>query len=345
MLRTNETYVLFRTPHSKHFTTIRQKDAPRTFLSLNDVPLTGGYVIVPFTATTSFPIVFIEPDSIETNELVLPKLNAPLSTVTTHHEKAEKEAYSQAFSIIKSLLNEAQPKVEKVVLSRRLHCTSLNLTQAHELFAKACLYRPSSYVALWHTPQTGSWLIATPEPLLEYAHHQWNTVALAGTLPFVEGIEPQWNEKNREEQAIVARFIEEQMQGVATNVQKSETFTLQTGNLQHLCTHFKFDLAANNDVRTLLKKLHPTPAVCGLPREAALQTILHTEATTRQYYAGFSGPLFLEGCTNLYVSLRCMSFNSQEATLYAGGGIMPQSTEQEEWEETQRKLITMKQLL
>uniref|UniRef100_UPI003FF0998F isochorismate synthase n=1 Tax=Alloprevotella sp. TaxID=1872471 RepID=UPI003FF0998F len=344
-MQTKDTFVLFRTPHSKHFTTLRQKNAPRTFLSLTDIPLTGGYVIAPFTTTDSCPIVFIEPDNIATNELVLPKLNVPHSMVSTLNEETERNDYSRAFNTIKHLLNEASPKVEKVVLSRRLHCTSLNLTQAQELFAKACYYRPSSYVALWYTPQTGYWLVATPEPLLEYAHHQWNTVALAGTLPFVEGVKPQWNEKNCEEQAIVARFIEKQMQGVATNVQKSKTFTLQTGNLQHLCTHFCFNLAATNDVRTLLTKLHPTPAVCGLPREAALQTIMQTEASERQYYAGFSGPLFLEGHTNLYVSLRCMSFNKQSATLYAGGGIMPQSTEQEEWDETQRKLITMKQLL
>ena len=221
-------------------------------------------------------IVFIDPDSIETNELVLPKLNAPLSTVTTHHEEAEKEAYSQAFSIIKSLLNEAQPKVEKVVLSRRLHCTSLNLTQAHELFAKACLYRPSSYVALWHTPQTGSWLIATPEPLLEYAHHQWNTVALAGTLPFVEGIEPQWNEKNREEQAIVARFIEEQMQGVATHVQKSEP---------SLCKQVICNTSAHTLNSTLLQTM-----MCALCSKNFILHLPYVVCLAKQHYKPFCTP-------------------------------------------------------
>lgn len=55
------------------------------------------------------------------------------------------------------------------------------------------------------------------------------------------------------------------------------------------------------------------------------------------YYAGFSGPYLLEEQTMLYVSLRCMQLNANMATLYAGGGIMPESKENEEWEETVRK--------
>ena len=98
-------------------------------------------------------------------------------------------------------------------------------------------------------------------------------------------------------------------------------------------------------MRALLLRLHPTPAVCGLPRAAAQRAILTDEASPRRYYAGFSGPLGIEGETRLYVSLRCMEFTPSLATLYAGGGIMPESVEQEEWEETQRKLQTMLRLL
>ena len=92
-------------------------------------------------------------------------------------------------------------------------------------------------------------------------------------------------------------------------------------------------------------RLHPTPAVCGLPREEARQAILHDEPSPRRYYAGFSGPLHLQGETHLYVSLRCMEFTPHTATLYAGGGLMPESQETDEWEETRRKMQTMWQLL
>ena len=341
----SDTYVLYRTPHSSTYTYIRQKSTPRSFRSIADVPLSGGYVIVPFCVSDECPIVFVEPNEIEQADVVLPQFTTSTTNDFCTDEEAEKTAYTQAFAHIKQLLNAPSHPLQKIVLSRRLHCMGLQPQESTELFLKACHYRPASYVALWHTPQTGSWLVATPEPLLEYAHHQWRTVALAGTLPYVEGEEAQWNEKNREEQAIVARFIEEQLAPIASAVHHSPTFTLTTGNLQHLCTDFSFGLQNDTDVRQVLSRLHPTPAVCGLPREEALQAILDNEQGSRRYYAGFSGPLHLQGQTHLYVTLRCMQFSDSEATLYAGGGIMPQSIEQEEWDETRRKLMTMRELL
>ena len=93
-----------------------------------------------------------------------------------------------------------------------------------------------------------------------------------------------------------------------------------------------------------LSLLHPTPAVCGLPRDNALATIRLAEPDARSFYAGFSGPLFLHGETRLYVSLRCMELIGDRASLYAGGGIMPESTVETEWEETRRKMATMRSL-
>ena len=112
-----------------------------------------------------------------------------------------------------------------------------------------------------------------------------------------------------------------------------------------MCTDFRFTLPAHTTVGEVLARLHPTPAVCGMPRQEALRTISQAEATPRRYYAGFSGPLHLLGETHLYVSQRCMAFSPRQAPLYAGGGLMPESQEAEEWDETQRKLTTMLQLL
>lgn len=216
--------------------------------------------------------------------------------------------------------------------------------QALVYFQKACHYRPNSFVAFWWTAESGAWLVATPEPLLEYRQHEWGTVALAGTLPWVEGEKPRWNAKNLEEQAIVSRFVESNLMETATEVRKSATYSLHTGNIQHLCTDFSFALAHPSQITKLLAKLHPTPPVCGLPRPEAFSAILADETSPRHYYAGFSGPLLLQGETRLYVSLRCMNFTTRTATLYAGGGIMPESNEADEWEETQRKLQTMLKL-
>lgn len=350
-----EAVVCYRKPHDTHYNLLVQYQRPLVLHSLQQVPLTGGYVVMPFVATPDTPVLFIVPDRLERLPLPAPTLG-PARTGHTD-EEAQRLAYRRAFAAAHSRL--LQGELQKMVLSRRLHVDlpsdpeatatdkqqpQLLCAKGFDLFLKACHYRPNSFVSFWWTRHTGAWLAATPEPLLEKRHHGFGTIALAGTLPWQSGVAPLWDDKNREEQAIVARFIAQQLQGVATDVCQSETYSLRSGNIQHLCTDFSFGLPSANSVRQLLCRLHPTPAVCGLPRNEALQAILHDETEPRRYYAGFSGPLMLGGDTSLYVSLRCMEFNLTQATLYAGGGLMPESTEQDEWDETGRKLQTMLQL-
>lgn len=360
--RTGGACVLYRTPYTGYFTRLVQHSEPQRLVSPHDLPLSGGYVVMPFVVSPATPLLFIRPDEISRHSVAEPdaegagrggkNTGAPENDATTAglglpgshvtDEAEERGRYARSFASAHSRL--LCGELQKMVLSRRLHVSHDGLN-AYRLFLSACHSRPSCFVALWWTSATGCWLVATPEPLLEHTASNWHTVALAGTMPYIKGVEPTWSEKNREEQAIVERFITSRLDGIAYNLQQSATHATKAGNICHLCTDFRFSLRHPSDVRALLLRLHPTPAVCGLPRAAARQAILADEASPRRYYAGFSGPLGLEGETRLYVSLRCMEFTPSLATLYAGGGIMPESVEQEEWEETQRKLQTMLRLL
>ena len=360
--RTGGACVLYRTPHTDYFTRLVQHSEPEQLVSLHDLPLSGGYVVMPFVVSTATPLLFIRPDEISRHSVAEPDAEgagkggkntatpendattAGLSLPGSHatDEAEERGRYARSFASAHSRLLHGE--LQKMVLSRRLHVRHGGL-DAYRLFLAACHSRPGCFVALWWTAATGCWLVATPEPLLEQTRSDWHTVALAGTVPYMKEVPPTWSEKNREEQAIVARFIASQLNGIADHLQQSATHATTAGNICHLCTDFRFSLRQPSDVRALLLRLHPTPAVCGLPRAAAQQAILADEASPRRYYAGFSGPLGIEGETRLYVSLRCMEFTPSLATLYAGGGIMPESVEQEEWEETQRKLQTMLRLL
>ncbi len=331
--------VMFRAPHSATYTHLVQHAQPRTFRSLHEVPACSGYLIVPFCVSAEAPIVLIEPD--ETRELPL-----EVATNAAHYEVGDdadlqRTRYAEAFRTAHESLQHG--KVEKVVLSRRLNLRWQDeaLRSPERLFFKACQDNPNCFVTLWNTKHTGAWLVASPEPLLEKSNHTWGSVALAGTMPHGEGTENEWSEKNVAEQAIVADFIHEQLAACADHIEQSPTFSLVTGKLQHICTRFRFTLSSPSAMFNLLKRLHPTPAVCGMPREAALHVIEEAESQTRRYYAGFSGPLDLHGETRLYVSLRCMEFTPSTATLYAGGGIMPESREEDEWEETCRKMQPM----
>ena len=337
--------VLYKLPGSSQYTRITESDTPKSFASLDDVPLTGGYVVMPFISTPSAPIVFIEPDTCTQHPLRRPQTSA---SIQLHFPNLadERSSYAEAFTRGKSLLTDGS--LQKIVLSRRLSVEAECDWDREELFLRACHNRPNSFVTLWSTPQTGTWLVATPEPLLRKSQDAFTTVALAGTQPYLPGQEEGsalWSEKNKKEQDVVARFVENILREEADHVVRSERHTLRYGNIQHLCTDFSFTLKDNELQRRLLQRLHPTPAVCGLPQYDTRNAILQAESSPRRYYAGFSGPLNLQGQTHLFVSLRCMQLFSSRAVLYAGGGVMPESTEQEEWDETCRKLETMLEVL
>ena len=117
------------------------------------------------------------------------------------------------------------------------------------------------------------------------------------------------------------------------------------GALSHLKTDFHFSLPDSNKLGNLLNLLHPTPAVCGLPKEEAYRFIQDNEKYDRRYYSGFIGTLNPSGKTDLYVNLRCMNISSEQLTLYAGGGLLASSELNDEWLETEKKLQTMRRII
>jgi isochorismate synthase len=198
-------------------------------------------------------------------------------------------------------------------------------------------------VTLFSTPLTGTWLSVSPELLLEGEGERWRTMALAGTMPLSE---QEWSGKNRREQALVERFVQETLERFATDIDRQGPESRRAGHLQHLCTAFDFRMPPDR-LGALLSALHPTPAVSGLERSAALDFIRTTEGRQRRYYSGFCGPTDPREGTHLYVTLRSAAIDAErgEATLWAGGGIMPDSRLEEEWSEVVQKMHTVNQLL
>lgn len=186
--------------------------------------------------------------------------------------------------------------------------------------------------------------MATPEILLDGDGIEWRTMALAGTMPYNEN-GAEWSAKNKAEQQYVSLYIKRCLKRYADEIKEEGPYTTQAANLVHLRTDFTFKLRPNATVGQLLHNLHPTPAVCGIPKDEAKSFIMANESNERLYYSGFAGPLNLNGNTHLYVSLRCMQMQTNTCKLYAGGGILKESTEESEWKETEAKLSAMQQLL
>ena len=211
------------------------------------------------------------------------------------------------------------------------------------LFEKACESYPRVMVALVFTPQSGLWLTATPEVLLAGGDGQWQTMALAGTLAYKDDL--RWSDKNIQEQRYVATYIVKQLERFTSDFTEEGPYTVRAGHLAHLRSDFRFTLYNNTRVGELLQALHPTPAVCGLPKEAAFEFIQQYEHHRRSYYSGFMGPLAIDQSTHLFFTLRCMQIFRNAYRLYAGGGLLKDSVEEQEWLETETKLDTMRRIV
>ena len=236
-----------------------------------------------------------------------------------------------------------------------------------KLFQELLVTYSTAFVYLWYHPQVGLWLGATPETLLKIQGSSFKTMALAGTQKFKGSVEVKWGEKEKQEQQFVTGEILTRLTGLVEGLKASEVHTSKAGNLLHLRTEISGRVSAGEaGLKKLISALHPTPAVCGLPKEKAKKFILSEENYDREFYTGFLGELNLQSSRNrsgnrrnvenlayrtvkketaLFVNLRCMKLARGAAELFIGGGITNDSNPEAEWEETVNKAGTMKKVL
>ncbi len=338
-------FALYRLPHADRY--VKVEGATQEITSCALLNGQTGFVVAPFQVTQEQPIVIIAPEKVEevvvSSQYSLSSLSGPSSL------SGLSGSYHIDFSSFHAQLQ--QGAFRKIVLARCADEPVVQPIEPEELFLRACQRYPRMFIALVCTPQSGLWLTATPEILLDGDGANWRTIALAGTMRLEgdqlqgEGENVRWSTKNIEEQRIVATYIAECLERFATDFQEEGPRTVRAANLVHLRSDFTFSLPSDDCLGDLLMALHPTPAVCGLPKREAFDFIVHYEHTPRRYYSGFMGPLRMNDATHLYVSLRCMNIDSDGYHLYAGGGLLKDSVEEQEWQETEAKMETMRSLL
>ncbi|MFN3529513.1 MAG: isochorismate synthase [Bacteroidia bacterium] len=232
--------------------------------------------------------------------------------------------------------------LEKVVLSRIKQVKLQADQHPVALFELLCKAYPQAFVSMISLPGWGIWLGASPELLLEGDGEQFKTMSLAGTRAAT--VEPRaWTDKEMREQAVVTQYICETLEQAGLEVRTEAQQTITAGQVQHLCNHIS--ASGHTGIFSLIKKLHPTPAVCGMPVAAARNYIRFHEAHQRRLYGGFLGPVDAEGYTRLYVNLRSMELHKNLAGLYLGGGIVAGSDPAAEWQETEHKAATLVRIL
>lgn len=199
-----------------------------------------------------------------------------------------------------------------------------------------------------------TFLGATPERLAQVAGGRVATMALAGSAPRSSdptedaalGAELAQNAKIHTEHAIVISSIVADLAQLCTTVQAADQpRLLQLQNVQHLETPISGQLLANRSILDVVAALHPTPAVSGFPREAALAMLREHERLDRGWYAGPLGWLNAAGDGEFVVALRSALVQGDVATLFAGCGIVGESDPASELAESQLKLQVMRRAL
>ena len=312
---------IFRLPFEEKFILIHHHEAARNVASF--FPFTNGKTIhlqaenLEVCTSEELKSSFFEVEN-------FPDINAELN-IPQHEEYLQK--LEKAIEIIK------QNNLPKLVISRPIakEISSINLEETYQLL---CKKYPNTLCYLLISDEE-IWIGATPEILGKFNKktHEFFTMSLAGTLPINE----EWSEKEIEEQKPVTHYISEILKKYVTlsEVEESETYNHISGNIKHLRTDFTAKIE-DNRLEELIEELHPTPAVCGIPKDFCKEKIIEIEQYNREFYAGY---IKIETEEEIYyfVNLRCAKIYKNQVIGFAGGGITALSSPEKEWRETELK--------
>ena len=330
-------FVVYRKPHSKKVIGIFQKD---DYSNYSEDLFEDGFVFAPFDNNKrSYVIPYAKADtfSFRPEDSVFEN-SGRVFEFSDMDKSSHKELIKKGIDFINN------SDVDKVVLSRKEKVEIRNF-QLLKSFEKLCQIYPNAFVYLWSHSETGIWMGASPERLLTVQNNKFNVMALASTQEFKESLDVIWGDKEKKEHQYVVDYIADKLIGF--NIEISDTYTVKAGNLLHLRADLNgVILEKNKSLKPLIGILHPTPAVCGLPKDTSKSFILKNENYNREFYTGYLGEL-KNNEADLFVNLRCMKIDltKNSSTLFVGGGITKDSDPEKEWLETVAKTNVMKRVL
>lgn len=304
-----------------------------------------GFVFAPFDDIESTVLIPKEESTYVEGDWSKPKVYLQKESKSEDLLSAKVDFELLVSKSIKAITN---GRLKKVVVSRKEEL-ELDSYDVKDMFEKLISIYPTAFTYCWFHPKVGLWMGATPEKLIATTGKRFYSMSLAGTRK-MGGLEnDDWAAKEIEEQKIVTDYILENLKKVTSEVSVSSPYTIKAGKLLHIKTDIKGDLREHSNLKEVISILHPTPAVCGLPKHVAQDFIRDNEVYDRGYYTGFMGELNKyeesELCSDLYVNLRCMELKNGKAILYMGCGITASSDPEREWVETKTKSQTMKTIL
>lgn len=295
----------------------------------------SGFVFVPFNEGVSISFPFEKSEIFHGNIEFVDKKNVEEFTSESNQKAAFENLVAKGVAAIRN------HEFDKVVLSRKIVLKEEISIIAS--FQNLIATYPTAFRYLFFHPKVGLWMGATPEQLVKINQNQFETVALAGTQLYAENVI--WEAKEIEEQQFVTDYIVSKVKDKVNQYTVSDAKTVKAGNLVHLKSYISGEIKDDFKANNLVEALHPTPAVCGLPKENAIDFILKNEGYNRKYYSGFLGEWNKDNQTDLFVNLRCLEVENDVVNIYVGCGITKDSNPEKEYIETENKSMTMRNVL
>lgn len=272
-------------------------------------------------------------------------LPAPSPPIRVLNKQFFPENQEWNLSVTKSTDAIRQGSFHKVVLAR---CCVLECETKPDPFAiAAALQEKSQNATLFcFANDEMAFLGATPEFLFTRNQNALFTEAIAGTVRRGETERQDQKFENEllssakahREVLPVQNFLQEKLFPLCLSpLQFSPVFVKKTANVQHLASHATALLKSSTKDSDILKQIHPTPALCGLPQGNAFEWIRGKEPFDRKFFGAAIG-WSTEDASQWAVAIRCCHIQNNFVSLYTGVGIVEGSDPQEEWEELNAKM-------
>ena len=243
---------------------------------------------------------------------------------------------------------------EKIVLARGIQLKADRPLQPLDVLNRLRERFTGCFTFSFGGGQGRSFIGASPERLLSIWNGRLLTEAIAGSAPrgATAGEDAKFardlldSEKDLHEHACVRDSILRRLKSVGVlGRAESAPQLLPLANVQHLKTAIEAEVGNEVHLLDILQELHPTPAVGGSPREAAVPRIADLEQIDRGLYSGVVGWFNHLNEGEMIVGIRSALIEGADACLYAGAGIVAGSAPEKEMRETELKLAALLDVL
>lgn len=288
--------------------------------------------------TITFKVNLWRSESVDEFKNKFKKITTPENNkIIDIQHSPSKESWPQYFHLAKQTLKEN----DKIVLARKTHVNFENELNAYDILRKL---NQNSYQCLFQLDGEIQNISVSPERLFKIAGTTLYTEAVAGTRP--RGLnyeedkrledELKISAKDQHEHQLVVNEILKILQNFSIGISFDETKVIKQKTVQHLKTEIQTDIINKTTTTEILKQLHPTPAVGGLPREKSLNWLSENEPFGREYYAAPIG-IMSQNFSEFFVNIRSAQIQNNQMKLFSGVGIVQESEVQAEWNELESK--------